>query len=82
MAIQNAHVPHNVKQLRSDLGLIHYYHNSLNNVSNLLAPLQQLTRLDAKMKCGAIHQNSFEQSRALLSSSKCRHSMTLSYPSL
>ena len=70
MAIKNAPVPQNVQQLRSYLGLIHYYHNLLSNISSLLAPLHELTRLDTKWKWGAIHQNAFEQSKELLSSSK------------
>ena len=70
MAIKNAPVPQNVQQLRSYLGLIHYYHNFLSNISSLLAPLHELTRLDTEWKWGAIHQKAFEQSKALLSSSK------------
>ena len=70
MAIKNAPVPQNVQQLRSYLGLIHYYHNLLSNISSLLAPLHELTCLDTKWKWGAIHQNAFEHSKALLSSSK------------
>ena len=70
MAIKNAPVPQNVQQLRSYLGLIHYYNNFLSNVSSLLAPLHELTRLDTEWKLGAIHQQAFEQSKALLSSSK------------
>ena len=70
MAIKNAPVQHNVQQLRSYLGLIHYYHNFLSNISSLLAPLYELTRLDTEWKWGAIHHNAFEQSKALLSSSK------------
>ena len=60
MAIKNAPVPHNVQQLRSYLGLIHYYHNFLSNISSLLAPLHELTRLDTEWKWGAIHQKAFE----------------------
>ena len=70
MAIKNAPVPQNVQQLRSYLGLIHYYHNFLSKISSLLAPLHELTRLDTEWKCCAIHQNAFEQSKALLSSSE------------
>ena len=70
MAIKNAPVPQNVQQLRSYLGLIHYYHNFLSNISSLLAPLHELTRLDTEWKWGTIHQKAFEQSKALLSSSK------------
>ena len=69
MAIKNAPVRDNVQQLRSYLGLIHYYHNFLSNISSLLAPLHDLTRLDTEWKWGAIDQNAFEQSKALLSSS-------------
>ena len=47
-AIQNAPVPQNVQQLRSYLGLIHYYHDFLSNISSLLAPLYDLTRYDTE----------------------------------
>ena len=70
MAIKNAHVLQDVQQLRSYLGLIHYYHNFLSNISSLLAPLHEVTRLDTEWKWGVIHQNAFEQSKSLLSSSK------------
>ena len=57
MAKKNAPVPQNVQQLRSYLGLIHYYHNFQSNISNLLAPLHELTRIDTEWKWGAVHQN-------------------------
>ena len=50
-------------------GLIHYSHNFLNNISNLLAPLHELTRLDTKWKWDAVHQIAFEREKAMLSSS-------------
>ena len=67
MAIKNAPVSQNVQQLRSYLGLIHYYHNFLSNISSLLTPLHELTRLDNEKKWGTMHQNAFEQSKVLLS---------------
>ena len=73
MAIKNAHVLQIVQQRRSNLGLIHYYHNFLSNTSSLLASLYELNRLDTEWKWGAVHMNTFEQSTALPSSSKaCR----------
>ena len=36
--LQSTSVPHNVQQLRSYVGLIHSYHNVLNNISNLIVP--------------------------------------------
>ena len=60
----------NVQQLRSYLGLIHYYDNFLSNISSLLASLHELTRLDTEWKWGAVHMNAFEQSKALPFSSK------------
>ena len=69
LAIQNARAPQNVQELRSYLGLIHYYHNFLQNTSSLLAPLHELTRLDTKWNWSAIHQDVFERSKALVSSS-------------
>ena len=50
LAIENAPPPQNVQELRSYLGLIHYYHNCLCNLSTILAPLHELTRHNAKWK--------------------------------
>ena len=47
-----------------------HYHNFLSNISSLLAPLHELTRLDTEWKWDAIHQKACEQSKALLSSYK------------
>ena len=70
IAIEKAPVPKNVQELRSYLGLVHYYHKFLHNVSCLLAPLHALTHVDAEWKWTATHQKAFEDSKALLASSK------------
>ena len=62
--------PTNVQELRSYLELIHYYHNFLCNLSTILAPLHELTRHNAKWKWGEKQKTAFEESKALLSSSR------------
>ena len=65
-AVLNAPAPHNVQELRSYLGLIHYYHNFLCNLSTLLAPLHEITRQNTNLKWGATQQKAFDESKALL----------------
>ena len=64
------HLDKGLRLRKEKCALIHYYHNFLSNISSLLAPLHELTCLDTEWKWRAIHQNAFEQSKALLSSSK------------
>ena len=68
-AVLNAPAPQNVQDLRSYLGLIHYYHNFLCNLSTLLAPLHEMTRQNTKWKWGPTLQKAFDESKALLVSS-------------
>ena len=70
LAIENAPPPQNVQELRSYLGIIHYYHNFLCNLSTILAPLHELTRHNAKWKWGEKQKTAFEESKALLTSSR------------
>ena len=70
LAIENTPPPQNVQELRSYLGLIHYYHNFLCNLSTILAPLHELTRHNAKWKWGEKQKTAFEESKALLTSSR------------
>ena len=68
-AVLNAPAPQNEQELRSYLGLIHYYHNFLCNLSTLLAPLHEMTRQNTKWKWGPTQQKAFDESKALLVSS-------------
>lgn len=70
IAVQNAPAPQNSQELRSYLGLIHYYHNFLRNLSTLLAPLHELTRQNVEWNWGPRQQKAFDESKALLFSSK------------
>ena len=70
LAIENDPPPQNVQELRRYLGLIHYYHHFLCNLSTILAPLHELNRHNAKWKWGEKQKTAFEESKALLSSSR------------
>ena len=70
LAIENAPPPQNVQELRSYLGLIHYYHNFLCNLSTILAPLHELTRHNAKWKWREKQKTACAESEALLTSSR------------
>ena len=80
IAINNAPVPQNVPQLRSYLGLIHYYHTFLSNTSNLLAPLHELTRLDTEWKWERYTRTHLSSRRHCCLRLRCWRTMTLSYP--
>ena len=69
-AIQNAPVPHNAQQLRSYLGLIPQFHEQHQQHPGTVTYTSCMVRFDNEWKWGAIHQNAFEQSKALLYSSK------------
>lgn len=70
MAIINAPEPKNEKELRSYLGLIHYYHNFLRNLSTLLAPLHECLKKGNTWTWGAQESKAFKDSKALLGSSQ------------
>lgn len=70
MAIINAPEPKNEKELRSYLGLIHYYHNFLKNLSTLLAPLHECLKKGKTWTWGPPQSKAFKDSKALLGSSQ------------
>ena len=47
-AILKAHIPRNVQQLRSLLGLVNYYRKFVSNLASVLHPLNQLLRQDVR----------------------------------
>ena len=69
-AIINAPEPRNEAELRSYLGLIHYYHNFLENLSTLLAPLHECLKKGNRWMWGAQQSKAFKDSKALLVSSQ------------
>ena len=67
-AILEAPVPQNVSQLRSFLGLIHFYEKFLRNLADTLAPLYKLLRKQEKWLCGPLQGMAFKEAKAQLSS--------------
>ena len=67
-AILKAPVPQNLQQLRSFLGLLHYYGKFLPNLSSLLHPLNRLLKANARWKWSAECQEAFEQAKSQLAS--------------
>ena len=67
-AILKAPIPQNTQQLRSFLGLLHYYGKFLQNLSSLLHPLNQLLKSNAQWKWSAECQEAFEQAKKQLAS--------------
>ena len=62
-AILKAPVPQNTQQLRSFLGLLHYYGKFLQGLSSLLHPLNWLLKSNAQWKWSADCQKAFEQAK-------------------
>ena len=70
LALQQAPIPTCVTELRSYVGLVHYYHKLLKNVSAVLKPLYELLQADTSWHWGLPQQRAFEASKALIQSSK------------
>ena len=66
-AIAEAPQPRNAQELRSFLGLLHYYGKFLPNLSTLLHPLNALLRADSKWVWSEECTKSFESAKELLS---------------
>lgn len=60
--------PKNRLELRSYLDFLNYYHQYLNNISTVLAPLYSLLEKGIARKWGIIEKFAFEQSKSLLMS--------------
>lgn len=69
-AVIRAKTPENVKELRSYLGLLNFYHNYLENISMLVKPLRELTENKTKWLWTNTHQQIFELSKQKLVDSK------------
>ena len=67
-AILNAPVPQNSQQLRSFLGLLHYYDKFLPNLSSLLHPLNRLLKSNAQWNWSSECQKTFKQAKSQLAS--------------
>ena len=68
-AIKSAPNPQNLTELKAYLGLLTYYGKFLPNLANVLAPLYQLLKEDVKWTWGDQQQQSFDQSKQMLTSS-------------
>ena len=69
-AIVEAPKPNNVKELRSLLGLINYYHRFVPNVSQILKPLYDLTTNNVKWKWSSVHEKAFRQAKKEIASDR------------
>ena len=67
-AIKNAPIPQNVSQLKSYLGLLNYYGKFLPNLSSKLAPLYQLLKVNQPWCWTTLENETFQQSKDLLTS--------------
>jgi len=67
-AILQAPTPQNPQQLRSFLGLLHYYGKFLPNLSTLLYPLNHLLKSNARWRWSADCQQAFQQAKEKLAS--------------
>ena len=65
-AIQDAPQPRNVQELRSFLGLLHYYGKFLPNLATLLHPLNALLKTGSKWLWSAECSNAFKAAKRLL----------------
>ena len=61
-------ITQNSQQLRSFLGILHYYGKFLPNLSSLLHPLNQLLKSNAQWKWSSECQKTFEQAKSQLAS--------------
>ena len=67
-AIQDAPAPSNQQQLRSLLGLLHYYGKFIPNLATLLHPMNQLLKSGSVWNWSPDCQQAFAQAKKLLSS--------------
>jgi len=67
-AVQEAPTPKNQQQLRSLLGLLHYYGKFIPNLATLLYPMNQLLKSGSNWNWSPECQQAFTQAKKLLSS--------------
>ena len=65
-AVREAPQPKNVQELRSFLGLLHYYGKFLPNLATLLHPLNALLRVDSEWNWTSECKEAFENAKKLL----------------
>ncbi|XP_059053689.1 uncharacterized protein K02A2.6-like [Achroia grisella] len=69
-AVVKAKRPDNVKELRSYLGLLNFYHNYIENLSTIVKPLRELTESKSKWSWTNEHEAIFELSKQKLINSQ------------
>ena len=67
-AIQQAPIPKNTKQLKSFLGLVHYYGKFIPHLSSLLHPLNQLLKANTKWSWSDSCEQAFQEAKQKLAS--------------
>ena len=67
-AIQEAPTPHNQQELRSFLGLLHYYGKFIPNLATMLHPLNELLKKGISWRWSKDCANAFKQAKKQLSS--------------
>lgn len=72
-AVLNAPPPNNLKELQAYLGLINFYGKFIPNISTKLYPLYELLRKDNKFNWTQECENSFKDSKKLLSENTILH---------
>ena len=65
-AIINAPRPTNVKQLRSFLGMLNYYHKFLNNIATVINPLNELLQKNIKWQWSNKQEKAFLKAKELI----------------
>ena len=80
MTIQEAPVPKNAQELKSFLGLFHYYGRFIPNLATLLHPLNQVLKLNSKWKWLSKCQNAFQFAKNQLIPAKVLAYYNLSLP--
>ena len=65
-AIQKAPIPHNILQLCSFLGLLHYYSQFICNLSRLLHPLNRLLKASTEWKWDEECDKAFKEAKEKL----------------
>lgn len=61
-AVKDVPPPKTVSELKSNLGMLNYYHRFLPNLSSLLAPLHFLLQKGTRWSWGSAQQATFERS--------------------
>ena len=69
-AIKSTKEPTNISELKSFLGLLHYYHRHFQNFADTLEPLHNLLRKGVKWEWTEKEQASFEKAKLILNETK------------